>query len=134
MGIAWHALGTSTAFWWGSTISPDQANYDYKATYGGSPKTTSRNRPVSAKSFGPNPFGLHNIAGNVYEWVEDCWHPSYDGAPSDGSAWTGECTDRMIRGGSWSTPPVALRSANRAWLKTDTRGRDVGFRVVRQLN
>ena len=86
-------------------------------------------------SFGANGFGLHDMAGNVWEWVEDCWHGSYNGAPSDGSAWTsgGNCRGRVLRGGSWLNSPGNLRSANRNWLVTGIRSSSDGFRISRTL-
>ena len=68
-------------------------------------------------SFAPNKFGLYDMVGNVLEWTEDCVHTNYNGAPADGSAWLaangGDCTNRILRGGSWNIAPVILRSANR---------------------
>src|SRR5690606_35842202 len=68
-----------------------------------------------AGSFAANAFGLHDLYGNVSEWVEDCWHGSYDGAPADAGAWTadGECRLRVARGGSWGDQPLRLQAANR---------------------
>ena len=74
--------------------------------------------------------------GNVWEWVEDCWHDSYSDAPGDGSAWTsdGECNERVLRGGSWFNRPWSLRSANRDWDDTGNRFSSDGFRVARTLD
>ena len=84
--------------------------------------------------FPANAFGLHDMHGNVWEWVEDCWHGSYNGAPSDGSAWTsgGNCGRRVLRGGSWIYEPGILRSANRYWYVT-VRNNYIGFRISRTL-
>jgi formylglycine-generating enzyme required for sulfatase activity len=72
--------------------------------------------------------------GNVWEWVEDCVHPSYSDAPADGSAWTvGSCAVRVIRGGSWYSSPEFIRSADRNWAPSDDRGDNLGFRVARTL-
>ena len=105
--------GTTTPFHFGSTISTEQANYNGNYTYGSGRKGEYRRKAVSVKSFPPNDFGLHNVHGNVWEWVEDCWHESYRGAPVDGSAWTsgGDCSRRVLRGGSWLYSPQVLRSA-----------------------
>lgn len=87
-------------------------------------------------SFAANahPWGLHNVHGNVWEWVQDCWHGSYDGAPLDGSAWTAEdCDRRVIRGGGWHNGPRRLRSAHRGRSATDYRINYIGFRVARTL-
>ena len=73
--------------------------------------------------------------GNVWEWVEDLGHPSYDGAPSDGSAWVeGVTSDRMMRGGDFFFDPSYLRSAQRYMLPTNFRHYSVGFRVARTLD
>ena len=87
-------------------------------------------------SFGSNGFGLHDVLGNVWEWVEDCWHDSYRGAPRDGRAWTtgGDCGKRMLRGGSWFNIPRNVRSAYRVRGDTGIRIDDVGFRVARTLD
>ena len=128
--------GTTSPFHSGRTISPEQANYDGRYRYGTGRKGRYRERTVPVGSFSPNAFGLHDVHGNVREWVEDCWHGSYVGAPSDGSAWTrgGGCGLRALRGGSWLHAPWYLRSANRYSGATVSRYYDVGFRVSRTLN
>ena len=81
-----------------------------------------------------NAFGLYDMHGNVWEWVEDCWNSSYAGASSNGSArLSGECNGRVLRGGSWNYYPQDLRSANRGRLSTTVRVNDVGFRIARTL-
>ena len=87
-------------------------------------------------AYQPNAFGLHDMLGNVWEWVEDCWHDDYDGAPGDGSAWTtgGECGRRVVRGGSWDSLPRDLRSANRYRSDAGLRVTLIGFRVARTLD
>ena len=83
-------------------------------------------------SYRANAFGLHDMLGNVWEWAEDCWHGSYDGAPRDGAPWTGgECANRVLRGGSWGLIPRGVRSANRAEYPASRRGTNNGFRVAR---
>ena len=86
-------------------------------------------------SYLPNGYGLHDMLGNVWEWVEDCWHDSYKGAPTEGSAWTrgGKCENRVRRGGSWSYPPRDLRSSDRRFSNTNVRYVSAGFRVARTL-
>lgn len=106
--------GTTTAFNTGASINPTQANYDTKVSYAGSPTATSQGRTVPVGSYSPNDFGLHDVHGNVWEWVEDCWNGSYAGAPGDGSAWaSGNCALRVLRGGSWFNAPGIARSALR---------------------
>ena len=128
--------GTTTPFHTGATISTDQANYDGSSMYGSGRRGTRRGRTTPVGTFAPNAFGLYDVHGNVWEWVEDCWHDSYRGAPSDGSAWTlgGDCSRRVLRGGSWSTDPRLLRSASRLRITTGNRLNHVGFRVARMLD
>ena len=86
-------------------------------------------------SYQPNPFGLYDILGNVIEWTEDCWNPSYSGAPADGRAWeSGECLRRVVRGGSWVGDPGYMRSARRHSLGVGYFDDSVGFRVARTVN
>jgi len=90
--------------------------------------------PAPVASFGANPFGLHDIAGNVGEWVRDCWHDTYLRAPADGSAWLNPgCKLRIIRGGFWASSPDQARSAFRLSAKPDRRDARVGFRIARDL-
>ncbi len=115
-------------FWWGASITTEQANYDGNSTYNGGGNGEYRARTVPVKSFQPNPWGLYQVHGNVHDRVEDCWHDSYNGAPSDGSAWTtGECKYRVYRGGSWADIPKSLRAAYRNGASAASF--DVGFRV-----
>lgn len=82
----------------------------------------------------PNAWGFHDTVGNVWQWVEDCFHASYDGAPTDGSAWTsGTCSYRVLRGGSWYSAPELLRSGYREWRSNNNRSDNRGFRVARTL-
>ena len=84
--------------------------------------------------FKPNAFGLHDMLGNVWEWVQDCWNASYVGAPADGSLWdTGECTKRVVRGGGWYYGPSNVRAARRVQTAPTRRSNDLGFRVARAL-
>lgn len=86
-------------------------------------------------SFQANSFGVYDTMGNVFEWVEDCRHDSYNGAPSGGDAWTsdGDCSKRVLRSGSWFIKPWNLRSASRVWSITGNRLTDLGFRISRDL-
>jgi|GEM_PF-2694451 len=128
--------GSSTLFWWGDTLAADKANYDTLATdFQGSHKGIWRASTVSASSFAPNAFGLFNVHGNVWEWVQDCAHDSYAGAPADGKPWVDQCAadKRVLRGGAWVGDPSALRSASRAWFPPDFHFQASGFRVARDL-
>ncbi|NBQ71004.1 MAG: formylglycine-generating enzyme family protein, partial [Nitrosomonadaceae bacterium] len=86
-------------------------------------------------NFNQNQYGLFDMLGNVWEWTQDCWHDNYNKAPDDGSAWleqnSGDCSRRVIRGGSWDSDPSNLRSAERARIITDNTGSDQGFRIAR---
>jgi formylglycine-generating enzyme required for sulfatase activity len=127
--------GTVTPFWWGSSISTDQANYDGNHTYGGGAKGPHRKETLPVASFKPNSWGLYQVHGNVYDWVEDCFHDGYQGAPSDGAAWTtGECVYRVVRGGSGSSEPQYLRAAFRNSTYPDSRHYEISFRVARTLD
>ncbi len=90
-------------------------------------------------SFGANAFGVHDMHGNVWEWVEDCLHENYNGAPTDGSAWlegdSGDCGVRVLRGGSWGDGGLAggLRAADRFWLNRNERQHSLGFRLAQDL-
>jgi formylglycine-generating enzyme required for sulfatase activity len=129
--------GTTTAFWWGSSISTSQANYNGNYTFAGGAKGEYRGKTVPVDTFAPNPWGLYQVHGNVLEWVEDCWHENYQGAPSDGSAWTGACAEgswRLVRGGSWRSSPHVLRAADRARTSKVSRLDSLGFRLARMLN
>ena len=126
--------GTTTPFFTGATITTDQANFDGNHTYGGSSKGEFRQETIEVGSFPANAFGLHDVHGNVWEWVEDAWHPNYQGAPNDGSVWRGgDPSLRILRGGSWNYDPDILRSADRGRLHPDDRSIVIGFRVSRAL-
>ena len=92
-------------------------------------------RTVPVDSFEPNPWGLYNVHGNVWESTEDCWNDSNAGNPGNGRArTTGDCSIRAVRGGSWGNSPQNLRSASRLRLNADLRIETVGFRLARTLN
>ena len=119
---------TETTYSWGDGIGVNRANCIGCVSQRGDSGTA----PVG--SFEANAWGLHDMHGNVWEWVEDCWNDSYAGAPADGSAWlTDNCGGRVLRGGSWYDVPSDLRSANRNWNSTDYRLGSNGFRVARTL-
>jgi formylglycine-generating enzyme required for sulfatase activity len=123
--------GTSTPFHFGETISTDLVNYYGDYTYGGGRKGEFRRKTVDVDKFKANAFGLYQMHGNVWEWCADYWHPNYQGATSDGSAWLvdGNNAQRILRGGSWGNSPSECRSASRFKALLDYRGHDVGFRV-----
>ena len=129
--------GTNTPFWWGASISSEKANYDGEFPH---PTATGqvgefRRETLPVDSFAPNHWGLYQVHGNIYEWVEDCWNNSYHGAPTDGSAWiTGNCDRRVLRGGAYNFAPWHLRSAARGEVAAAAEGAVVtGVRVARSL-
>ncbi len=128
---------TTTPFWWGSSMTPEQANFDGNHIYaGGGSKGVYRAATVPVNYFEPNPWGLYQVHGNVWNWVEDCWRDNYEGAPANGSAWTiAECKQRVLRGGSWQSDPSLLRAARRLLVNLPKgRSSDYGFRVARTLD
>ena len=126
--------GQATAFWWGNTIEPKLAAYDWASSFRGSLTTTPVKGTQSVAAFAPNPWGVVQVHGNVSEWTEDCWNDNYRGAPADGSAWTsGDCNRRVLRGGSWGYNPKDLRAAYREGATLGFRNFNFGFRVVRVL-
>jgi formylglycine-generating enzyme required for sulfatase activity len=117
--------GTTTEYSWGNHFDPAKAH------------NSGNGGPFRAVgSYEPNAFGLHDVHGNVWEWVEDCQHASYQGAPNDGSAWSkgGDCTHRVLRGGYWYGFPRSLRAAYRSSLRSGYRLSNLGFRVARTLS
>ena len=128
--------GSMDAYAWGNAISLDQANFngDGAVQKPGS-KPAARKTTVPVKQFAPNAFGLYNLHGNVWEWVQDCQHNGYAGAPADGTSWSTGCSgsQRGVRGGAWTSPAPALRSATRNWLEPDMPTHANGFRVARDL-
>jgi formylglycine-generating enzyme required for sulfatase activity len=128
--------GTRTPYPWGHRASHEHANYGKAECCHG--RALGKDRWIETSpvgSFAPNPFGLHDMHGNVYEWTEDCFVPSYEGAPTDGSAVrTAACDKHPIRGAAYYSDPGRIRSAYRAWQTTDNRGDVIGFRVAKTLN
>lgn len=126
---------TTGAFHFGEIISTDEANYNSSHDSDMSAGSANRRKALKVGSFASNEFGLHDMHGNVLEWVEDCWHDNYVGAPGDGGAWTegGDCTTRVARGGSWYNPAGYLRSAFRNGMEPNKRFTHFGFRIARPI-
>jgi formylglycine-generating enzyme required for sulfatase activity len=128
--------GTSTARPWGQSASHDRANTG--AAQCCAPFASGRDRWLHtspAGSFPSNAFGLGDMLGNVWQWVEDCASDDYADAPTDGAARNvGSCDLRVVRGGSWFHPPDMARSASRAADREDFRVGDIGFRVAQTLS
>ena len=125
--------GTTTPFYFGKTITPELVNYDGQYVYGNAQKGEYRGETTPVGQFYPNAFGLYDMHGNVSEWCLDTWHNSYDGAPTDGSAWEtgGHSTRGVSRGGSWSDYPRWCRSADRInWYSDEADDHLIGFRLV----
>ena len=129
--------GTTTPFHFGSTISTKLANYNGNEVYGDGAKGDVRQQTTDVASFPANPWGLHDMHGNVWEWCSDQWHGNYEGAPEDGSAWIvkeakehkNSMNGRLLRGGSWVDVPACCRSACRYYGRPGYRSGDIGFRV-----
>jgi formylglycine-generating enzyme required for sulfatase activity len=131
--------GTTSPFHFGETITANLANYDGSYTYGLELKGINREKFISVFELQTaNDFGLFGMHGNIWEWCLDQWHESYEGAPSNGSAWIGTSNDennpyRVLRGGSWRNEPLRCRSSSR-WKKCANDIFDhVGFRIVRSI-
>lgn len=117
--------GGTTGWWYfGNQITPEKANYG---------KNSDRTAPVG--SYPPNPFGLHDMTGNTAQWVEDCYHNGFEGAPADGSPWVSDadCAIRNVRGGGWDLQRWSVRIAQRIGDPVKARNWHLGFRVARDL-
>ena len=119
--------GTVTTYWWGRELGRGNAHC-FACDSDFDPR-----RPAQVGRFAPNPFGLYDTAGNVEEWVHDCVHPNYEGAPDDGSVFEGgDCTHRVVRGGAFSSGPKSLRVTTRGKFLQKSANDGLGFRVVRE--
>ena len=120
--------GTTTRYWWGDQMKGGNSSCQ------GCGQPWNADGPPPAGSFIANPFGLYDMNGSVWEWVQDCWHSTYKGAPPDGSAWTdGACQSRVIRGGSWREDGSYMLSTTRFKYDASVRQSQNGFRVARSL-
>ncbi len=131
---------TTAPFHFGPTITSDLANYrgtdwlyqgkTYSGNYGKAPKGAFCEKTTEVGVFSANPFGLHDMHGNVWEWCLDDWHDSYESAPTDGSAWVSSGEMKVLRGGSWDSNPANCRAAIRLRTSRDLRLGLIGFRVI----
>jgi formylglycine-generating enzyme required for sulfatase activity/serine/threonine protein phosphatase PrpC len=118
---------TDTTYWWGRELGSGRAHC-FNCDTGLNPRA-----PTSVGRFSANLYGLHDTSGNVSEWVRDCWHPNYQDAPTDGSVWEGgDCTYRVVRGGSFLNTGKSIRAKKRTKWKSQRGYDSVGFRVVRE--
>jgi len=121
--------GTSSRYWWGEKMEPGKANCQ------GCGGEWNREAPANVDAYPANPLGLHGMNGGVWEWVADCWHSSYRGAPNDGRAWTEpNCRVNVIRGGSWRNDSLYAHSASRFKYDSNVRYVQNGFRVAKSLD
>ena len=120
--------GKKSPFWWGYDEEPNRAH-----CFGCGTDLDPR-KPTRVGSFKPNPFNVYDTAGNVSEWVHDCWHDNYKNAPKFSAVWEGgDCALRVTRGGAYSTPPQSIRSQKRDKFKSDQPYDHIGIRVVREI-
>src|SRR5579883_50776 len=116
--------GTRTRYWWGNEVALGMA--DCRGCGG----PYNARAPLKTGSFPPNPFGLYDMTGGVAQWVADCWHRDYRGAPADGASWdAADCREHVLRGGSWQNDPSYMRAASRDQYDTGVRYITHGFRV-----
>ncbi len=138
--------GTQTMQSWGDSFDDickyaNSSDLDRAAVHGGLEEEPTRfflchdgyvyTAPVG--SYPPNQFGLYDVIGNIWEWVEDCYFATYEGAPTDGSAWLGDCDRLVVRGGGWFSRVWFVRPAGRSREYPDYRSMTLGLRVVREL-
>ncbi|MEQ1516417.1 MAG: formylglycine-generating enzyme family protein [Usitatibacteraceae bacterium] len=124
--------GTTTPFAFGDNITPDQVNYDGNSPYADGAEGEYRGNIVPVASLPANRWGLYEMHGNVWEWTQDTWHGSYQGAPEDGTAWVDAMAGpRVVRGGSWGNGARGCRCAYRSHFVPDYRYDFLGFRCAR---
>ena len=117
--------GTQSKYWWGDQFQSGMANCKNCTD------VAAIEQPIRAGSFKPNAFGLYDMGGGVDQWVEDCWHKNYQGAPTDGSAWVeSQCASHVIRSGSWRNDARYVRPSNRDSYDINVRYHTHGFRVA----
>ena len=120
--------GTRTSFWWGTRKGSGNAHCFDCGT------NLNINQPTTIGSFKANPFGLKDTAGNLFEWVHDCYHRNYIDAPADGSVWEGgDCSVRVARGGAFRSPASSMRVENRETFASTQGHYNVGIRIVRNM-
>ena len=119
--------GKKSTFWWGFNEEVAKAHcFTCESQF-------DPRKPTKIGSFQPNQFGIYDTAGNVAEWVHDCWHENYNGAPDDGSVWEGgDCTQRVARGGSYISPQQSIRTTKRDKFKSNSGYDHIGIRIVRE--
>ncbi|MGX1320323.1 formylglycine-generating enzyme required for sulfatase activity/class 3 adenylate cyclase [Bradyrhizobium sp. USDA 377] len=116
--------GTQSKYWWGDKLQSGMAGCKDCGNLG-------TEQPAKVGSFKPNPFGLYDMGGGVDQWVDDCWHKTYQGAPTDGSSWSsGDCGSHVLRSGSWKNDSRYVRPSNRDGYDTNVRYPTHGFRVA----
>lgn len=126
--------GTTTPFWNGETIGTDQANFDGSYTYNGSEKGVTLGKTTPVDTFEPNPWGLYDMHGNVWEWCASIFDDEYKGLELEDAGYSvDDIGTRVVRGGSWHNVPGGLRSASRNKLRPSYHYLRVGFRVVREI-
>jgi formylglycine-generating enzyme required for sulfatase activity/serine/threonine protein phosphatase PrpC len=122
------STGKKSPFWWGYKEEPNRAHC-FGCGTGLNPR-----KPTKVGSFEPNEFGVFDTAGNVSEWVYDCWHKNYKDAPTEAEVWEGgDCTFRAVRGGAYSTPPQSIQHIKRDKFKSDKAYDHIGIRVLREI-
>ena len=122
--------GKRSPYWWGYDMQPNMAHCQLGCSTKYDPK-----KPTAVGSFKPNPFGVYDTAGNVSEWVQDCWHANYNNAPTDGKEWIGgDCVYRDVRGGSFFSPEDSIRTQKRDKFKSDQTYDDIGIRLARDID